>query len=695
MGRVRRLLWEVQRIILIGYLGLGVWHLLGSEIETALNGGSWLGMGCIWCGSEEAQVRVEQLGDGSYQASLCGHFTIQVDGEPSLRLRMLLIFLGLLQTPNDERKSRRTRDGRMPFVRQEQMASWFGVKQECISRWMKYWLAGDWANLLSLKTAEVLTPELVERIVEVCASFPRWKSEQVYQHLRQQGVKVSREQVEQAAEQSGWKRLRETLLERYEIEAGLRLRDEWLVAQLLAQVQRLLGLVEAQGVLPAEEQLNLSDLQALTEEALPDPQIPLPTQPWMQQAAQVVFGKWDEATQEAIRCCYCHSTAVSPKSKKPRWKKYYDAEGHLQQVAVYRYYCHNPGCAHKSFTHYPTGLLPYSRYPLRVHVLALQMYAWGYSTYRRTAEGLGLYSMTVWRWVSAWGCDLLPMAAMFGIVRSSGAVGVDEKYVLVPKNNKPASKMRRWMYVYFAVDAWTYDLLHIAIYPNNDQDSAKAFLLALRTKGFHPKVIVTDLRQDYAPLIAQVFPAAVHHECIFHALQNVQRHVKEVYGSNYAELFPEAELLKKLIYNIFDTPSPGEAERRFHEVLSLQPAYLEATPASIAIFAFLELHWPRLVNAIGSTLIPTTNNSTELVIRRFDQHYQNFCGFESIETAQLYLAVFEKLYRFTPFSQDAQPRIRGKSPLQLSGYDISHIPMSTLCSGLSVDWPTEVNLVPN
>ena len=85
MGRVRRLLWEVQRIILIGYLGLGVWHLLGSEIETALNGGSWLGMGCIWCGSEEAQVRVEQLGDGSYQASLCGHFTIQVDGEPSLR----------------------------------------------------------------------------------------------------------------------------------------------------------------------------------------------------------------------------------------------------------------------------------------------------------------------------------------------------------------------------------------------------------------------------------------------------------------------------------------------------------------------------------------------------------------------------------------------------------------------------------
>ena len=73
-------------------------------------------------------------------------------------------------------------------------------------------------------------------------------------------------------------------------------------------------------------------------------------------------------------------------------------------------------------------------------------------------------------------------------------------------------------------------------------------------------------------------------------------------------------------------------------------------------------------------MIPATNNTVELVIGRFDQHYQNFCGFESIADAQRYLAVFEKLYRFTPFSQDAQPSIRGKSPLQLAGYDIASCP---------------------
>jgi len=51
-----------------------------------------------------------------------------------------------------------------------------------------------------------------------------------------------------------------------------------------------------------------------------------------------------------------------------------------------------------------------------------------------------------------------------------------------------------------------YDLLHIAIYPYNDKESAHAFLLTLRAKGYHPKVIVTDLRQDYGPLIAQSLP---------------------------------------------------------------------------------------------------------------------------------------------------------------------------------------------
>jgi len=571
-----------------------------------------------------------------------------------------------------------------------QLAEWFGVPQPHISLWLRYWQRGDWANLLSQRTAEVLTTELVARIVEVCATFPTWGVARVYQHLRQQGLAVTEPQVQLAVEQSGWQRLQQTLRMRYDLSAPvLALRDGWLVAQLLEQLRTLLGHLEAGQPLPTEVRTTLADLTTLAGETATLPPSPVKALPWLWRMEQLLLGDWQAMPDGQVRCPACGSDQVGRKSAKPRRKKYYDEQRQLCEVAVYRYYCRNAQCDQGSFTNLPPGLLPYSRYRTETHLLALQMYAWSYSTYRRTGSALGVASLTAWRWVSAWGVALLPIAALFGVVRSSGVIDVDEKFVLVPKNDKPAGKMRRWMYVYLAVDAWTYDLLHIAIYPNNDQDSATAFLLALRTKGYHPQVIVTDLRQDYGPVIAQVFPQAVHHECIFHALQQAQKHVKDVYGPDYGAQQPEAVQLKQQIYRIFDAETRLLATERYLAVVALRQAYVQARPEAVVIFDFLERHWPRLNNSIGSSLIPATNNTVERVIGRFDQHYQNFCGFESIADAQCYLAVFEKIYRFTPFSQDAQPSVRGKCPLQLAGYDISQLPMTTLCAGLSIVWPVQ------
>jgi transposase-like protein len=317
--------------------------------------------------------------------------------------------------------------------------------------------------------------------------------------------------------------------------------------------------------------------------------------------------------------------------------------------------------------------------------MAVQAYSWSYSTYRRVGQALQVSEMTVYRWVSAWGYELLPVAAIFGLVRSSGVVGVDEKYVLVPKNDKPEGKMRRWMYVYLAVDVHTYDLLHIAIYPHNTRESAHVFLVALRAKGYQPKVIVTDLRRDYGPVIAQVFPEAQHHECVFHAEQEISRYLRDTFGRDYAEQHPEAEQVRAEIVRIFQASTKQMANDRYWALLARRKAMTDAEPAAEWLFSFLEQHWPYLVNSVENDLIPATNNATEMVIRRFDQHYQNFCGFESIETARVYLGVFEKIYRFTPFSDDAQPRIRGKSPLQLAGYDLRTMPMNWLCRGYCLE----------
>jgi transposase-like protein len=244
------------------------------------------------------------------------------------------------------------------------------------------------------------------------------------------------------------------------------------------------------------------------------------------------------------------------------------------------------------------------------------------------------------------------------------------------------------MYVYFAVDCYTYDLLHLDIYPYNTKQSGQAFLLALRAKGYQPRVIVNDMRVDYGQLVQQVFPKAIHHECIFHALQELHKHVKKIYGTEDAHSQPEVAALRQQLDHIFQARTKRTAQRQ---------AFVSQTPEAEAIFAFLERHWPRLSNAIESCLIPTTNNTTEQVIRIFTQHYKTFCGFENIDSARCYLAVFEKVYRFSPFSADAQERIRGKCPLELAGYQVKKLPMSQLFRGMALQWPASAfqELVPN
>ncbi len=684
------LLWQGQRVLVVGYVGLALYQVQVTAGEEIASGppasGILLGLGCQQCDKEEPWAEVRCREDGSYQATLCGHFTVQVAGDDPFRVRLLMLFLRLLEVPGQQRGSRRTRDGRTPFVRQRQVAQWFGLPQPDISRVEGYWLRGAWPELLSCCTPEILTPELVRRVATVCATFPHWSQDQVYEHLQRQHVALSHRQVRQAIEQSGWSVLQPELRKHFHwTKESFRLREEWVVQELLRLVQQLQNCLETGQSVPPEEQVALADVQALAHELGVEAPLPLKPLPWLLKVEQVIFRQWAMMEDDTVACPACLSTRVARKSRTPRMKKYYDAEGKLQEVPVYRYYCRNPECARQTFTHLPPGLVPYSRHRLDVHLKAVQAYSWSYSTYRRVGQALQVSETTVYRWVSAWGYELLPMAAIFGLVRSSGVVGVDEKYVLAPKNDKPETKMRRWMYVYLAVDMHTYDLVHIAIYAHNTRESAHLFLLALRAKGYHPQVVVTDLRRDYGPVIAQVFPEAQHHECVFHAQQEISRYLRDTFGRDYAEQHPEAENLRAKIKHIFQASTKQMADSRYRALLDRRAAMTDAEPALEWVFEFLEQHWPYLVNSVENDLIPATNNATEMVIRRFDQHYQNFCGFESIETARVYLGLFEKIYRFTPFSDDAQPRIRGKSPLQLAGYDLGTMPMNWLCRGYCLE----------
>ena len=688
-----RVLEEASRWALMGLVWVWLCQPVAAMGEGALRRG--FSVGSVM---STPYIEVEEDEQGWYQVRLGGEFELHLDGQVTFYLRMLTVFLGLLEVPGESRKSRRTRDGRTPFVRQQQMAAWFGVPQPNISLWQQYWLHQDWRRMLSQRGGDVLTMELQQRVLDTWAKFPWWGATRLWQHLQSQGECISRRQVRQVGRESGWSSLRQALCQLYAISAeSFRPRDGWLVSQVLAQVQGMVEPLEQLGGLTSQQQIELADLQALCDELGLAPAVERRPLPWVCQAQRLLWGQWELIDDGSVRCIYCGTTEVSRKSRKGRLKKYVDEKGELQTVEVYRYYCHNPACQYQSFTNLPPNLLPHSPWTLQHHLAALQLYEWSHGVYRRTAQMLSVSKMTAYRWVSGFGYQLLPVATLFGVVRSSGVVGIDEKYVLVPKNNKPEGKMKRWMYVYFAVDCYTYDLLHIAIYPYNNRSSAAAFLWALRAKGYHPRVVVTDLRVDYGALIAQVFPKAVHHECIFHALQQLHHDLKDIYGADYVETQPAVETLRQEIDHIFTARTKRTAQRRYDKVLAQRKHFVTATPQAEALFAFLERHWPRLLNSIESRIVPSTNNATEQVIRIFSQHYKTFCGFENIESAQLYLSVFEKMYRFTPFSDDAQERIRGRCPLELAGYEIQKLPMTQLFRGLALQWPTLAfqELVPN
>ncbi len=646
-------------------------------------------------------IKVEE----GYQIRFMEGFNLTVTKSNPFEFRMIIIFLRKLENVQQRFNSRATRDGRRPMLTQAKLAECFDISQPEISQWEKLWLEEDWAGLLSMHSPEVLTMELRNQIVDTMGCFPWWSRKQIYQHLNKHGVKVTYAQINQAAQESGWNKLKKTLSRFFVISPDcIRPRDEWVSRELVGQIKTLLEKIEIGENLTAEEQLKVSHLQTVCAENDLTPQSEPFVAPWAQKVKWVLFAAGATMDKEdQIRCTYCGSTNVRIKSRQGREKRYLDESGRSKTVTLYRYYCCNSQCKYGSFSSMPLGLLPNSPYPLQVHLQAIEMYAWARSSYRRTAQALGVKSSRVYCWISAFGDDLLPIAAMFGVVKSSGVVGIDEKWVQVPEKNPRGSgqsekyKSRRWMYVYLAIDVYTYDLLHIAIYAQNTSISTTAFLLALRIKGYRPRVIVTDLRQEYGPAIKNVFPNTIHHECIFHAMQWIHKQLKAVYGRKYILFCPEAVALKEKIDFIFNAKTQRTAEKRYTQVMELEQHYIKEEPEVSCIFDTLKKHWPTLVNGIESTIIPRTNNAVERIIGRFDQHYQNFRGFDSIESAKIYLGVFEKVYRFTPFTDDAQPRIRGKCPLELAGYDISNLNMSKICRGWALNWPIDYDkeVVPN
>jgi len=314
-----------------------------------------------------------------------------------------------------------------------------------------------------------------------------------------------------------------------------------------------------------------------------------------------------------------------------------------------------------------------SHVPPAWRVVFHQYFSFG-ASYQEVASVHGVWASTIYRRLVAIHNRLPPLQTILGAVLFSGVVCVDEKYILAPKEFREGKgKMDRWVYLFVAIDPYTYDLLHAEVYPDRTADCARAFLLGLKAKGvLKPKVIVTDLWRPYETVVPEVYPTATHHQCVFHAEQAASDLMKDKLGREHRTV-PEAKALHQAIVHLFRAGSRRTLLRRHKKLVQLRESLLTRCPELVSVFDSVERHFEKLANAYTDRRIkiPRTNNAVERVIRCFTRRYKTMAGFENLETARAYVRLWSYYYRFRPFSPDANPEIRNRSPLEIAGYPVA------------------------
>jgi hypothetical protein len=695
----RRPAWSWTSSLQRGYQGLLIVLLLsalqhGLSYLHVLPGGGWSLMGLSVSAlspDHTAEMTIDHNAPAHYHVTLRGTFEWVWEPRDNFEKWMLLLFLRRLTRVGETR----------PFLRLHHLADAFEVAAPNICYWIREVETYGWHILSDRYRHQIhsaLPDEALSRAILNAWVSAFWLSAwEIRERLIQAHVIPDREALtlealHVLAKHTGFAQMRDLLLERFNLQHGhLIARDAWWLRELLALNERLIAKLERGERLLPQELVEIEPLRLKTSQKLGDPESP----PLAAALKSTLFEAPPtlEASSLPVRCTYCGSDHVAPKSAQPRHKTVLDEFGEPHVIDVVRYYCLNPDCAYHTFTHFPPGIVPHSPYPVQVRLLAVEVYETLLSTYRRSARLFEVTAATLYHWIISVSPAAECLAAYLGVVRTSGVVGVDDKWILVcsPSAVRPHGRRTRavWRYAYFAVDVYSYDLLALKLYPEHNDEAARLILLELKAKGLRPRVVVTDLDPAYGRVLPQVFPSAIHHECIFHALQNASAQMTRVYGRYYLETVPESVPLHDAITMLFNAQTQKTVRQRFADLMALRETYVAQTPAiacvcpcpprsgggPLGVDSF-ERHFPKLVNAIESPLIPRTNNATELVIRRFDQHYQAMCGLDTLESAQAYLRVFEVVYRLTPFANDGRPEIRGKSPLELAGYDLQTLPLA-------------------
>ena len=356
-----------------------------------------------------------------------------------------------------------------------------------------------------------------------------------------------------------------------------------------------------------------------------------------------------------IRCPHCGSARV--RIKETRKCHLRDIDGQVKESFSKRFYCNNPNCSHKTFTIPADEREVGARVTKSFKAQALNQLFHLRASLRHCADALSstcVHHTTILRWVQELAAELPSWYELFP-VRSSGRIVVDEKWVKLH---------RKWYYVFFAVDDVSLDLLHIDVFPSTDAQCCETFLRQLKSMGFNPDVIVTDLMCSYAPAVRQVFPTARHRECLLHAERNARRAILRAVGKRDD---PRYEHLVEPLRRVFVSKTLSELDKAWQDFHTAA----QGNPKIEQLAKRIEENCRSIVEyGLRNPADPSTTNAVERVIEEFDRKYKQMQAFCSFPSLRAWCMLHQVYFRLRPFKRG---RFAGLSPAQVLGYPVENL----------------------
>jgi len=351
----------------------------------------------------------------------------------------------------------------------------------------------------------------------------------------------------------------------------------------------------------------------------------------------------------SLLCPDCGSTWVG--KKEVRSHSLQTRQGQRTTASV-RYYCQNAACSTQTFTLPDSWRELGAQRAKDIKDEGLQRLLHLRSSLRHAGDRLlptlDLDPSVLLRWMQREAQELVPWYDLFPPIACKTLV-IDEKWVKFNKN---------WQYVYLAVEPQSGDLVHIAVHTSNGLQSTKTFLAEVRSLGFRPQILITDLLGGYHDAIKTVFPDAQHVECLFHAERAARKALREALGEGHER----DELIQRMsrVFRAKDAKALARAWKALTTTNGLTPSMLR----SLKRYRALMEHTLAVAPPVRTT------NAVERVIQEFDRKYeamQAFCAFHSMQS---WCALFQVYYRLRPYRRGYR---QGQSPAQVMGYPVANL----------------------